>query len=117
MLTELPPTHSERVAMALLCNIEPAISDALNSLGNCMTKRMEDMYYFYAAKHIHDTLDAFIVLRGQHRLDGSRLLVRPALETMLKLRAVHAKASPFASRAPGGQQGIRQMVFLDSSTS
>ena len=52
-----------------------------------MTKRMEDMYYFYASKHIHDTLDAFIVLRGQHRVDGARLLVRPALETMLKLRA------------------------------
>jgi Family of unknown function (DUF5677) len=77
--------------MTLLCDIEPAIANALNSLGSHMTKRMEDMYYFYAAKHIHDTLDAFIVLRGQHRLDGARLLVRSALETMLKLRAVRAK--------------------------
>ncbi len=77
--------------MTLLSDIEPAMSDALNSLGNHMTKRMEDMYYFYASKHIHDALDAFIVLRGEHRLDGARLLVRPALETMLKLRAVRAK--------------------------
>jgi hypothetical protein len=77
--------------MTLLSDIEPAIGNALNSLGKHMTKRMEDMYFFYAAKHIHDTLDAFIVLRGQHRLDGARLLVRPALETMLKLRAVRAK--------------------------
>jgi hypothetical protein len=91
MCTELPPTHSERVTMALLSDVEPAIGSALNSLGKRMTKRMEDLYYFYAAKHIHDTLDAFIVLRGQHRLDGARLLVRPALETMLKLRAVRAK--------------------------
>ena len=91
MCTELPPTHSERVTMTLLCDIEPVVAQALNSLGSHMTKRMEDMYYFYAAKHIHDTLDAFIVLRAQHRLDGSRLLVRPALETMLKLPAVRAK--------------------------
>jgi len=91
MCTDLPPTHSERVTMTLLCDIEPVVAQALNSLGSHMTKRMEDMYYFYAAKHIHDTLDAFIVLRAQHRLDGSRLLVRPALETMLKLRAVRAK--------------------------
>ena len=77
--------------MTLLCDIEPVIANGLNSLGKHLTKRMEDMYYFYAAKHIHDTLDAFIVLRGQDRLDGARLLVRPALETMLKLRAVRAK--------------------------
>ena len=91
MSTELPPTHSERVTMALLSDIEPVIADALNALGDRMTKRMEDMYYFYASKHIHDTLDAFIVLREGHRLDGARLLIRPALETMLKLRAVRAK--------------------------
>ena len=91
MTNDLPPTHSERVTMTLLCDIQPVIANALNSLGRQMTKRMEDMYYFYAAKHIHDTLDAFIVLRGEHRLDGARLLVRPALETMLKLRAVRAK--------------------------
>lgn len=77
--------------MELLCDIEPAIAGALNALGEQMTKCMEDMYYFYAAKHIHDSLDAFIVLRAQHRLDGSRLVVRPALETMLKLRAIRAK--------------------------
>ena len=82
MSTELPPTHSERVTVTLLCDIEPVIANGLNSLGKHLTKRMEDMYYFYAAKHINDTLDAFIVLRGQDRLDGARLLVRPALETL-----------------------------------
>ncbi len=77
--------------MELLAETEPAISNALNGLGDHMTKRIEDMYYFYAAKHIHDTMDAFIVLRDEHRLDGARLLVRPALEAMLKLRAVRSK--------------------------
>lgn len=77
--------------MELLAETEPAISKALNGLGDHMTKRIEDMYYFYAAKHIHDTVDAFIVLRDQHRLNGARLLVRPAFEAMLKLRAVRSK--------------------------
>ena len=36
-------------------------------------------------------MDAFILLRREHRIDGARLLVRPALETMLRLRAVRAK--------------------------
>jgi len=91
MSSELPPTHTERVTMTLLSDFEPAIGRAINSLGKRMTKRMEDWYCFFAAKHIHDALDAFIVLRGQHRLDGARLLVRPALETMLKLKAVREK--------------------------
>jgi hypothetical protein len=49
MSTELPATHSERVTMTLLSEIEPAISDVLNLLGNHMTKRIEDIYYFYAS--------------------------------------------------------------------
>lgn len=100
MCTELPPTHSERVTMTLLSELEPAISAALNLLGKGqMTQRVEDLYYFYAAKHIHDTVDAFIVLRGQHRVDGALLVVRPALETMLRLRAGSRKALPFVSCA------------------
>jgi Family of unknown function (DUF5677) len=92
MCTELPQTHSEHVTMTLLSELEPTISTALNSLGEGhMTQRIEDLYYFYAAKHIHDAVDTFIVLRGQHRVDGARLVVRPALETMLRLRAVRAK--------------------------
>ena len=77
--------------MELLVETESALSKALNGLGNQKTKRSEDMYYFYVAKHIHDCVDAFIVLRDGHRLDGARLVVRPALEAMLKLRAVREK--------------------------
>jgi hypothetical protein len=41
---ELPQTHSEIVAMALLSEIQPAIAVALNSLGGKMTKGVEDLY-------------------------------------------------------------------------
>ena len=77
--------------MQLLVETESAISKALNGLGDQKTKRIEDMYFFYAAKHIHDCVDTFIVLRNEHRLDGARLVVRPAFEAMLKLRAVRKK--------------------------
>ena len=42
---ELPQTHSEIVAMALLSELPPAISVALDSLGGKMTKGVEDLYY------------------------------------------------------------------------
>jgi hypothetical protein len=88
---ELPQTHSEVVAMALLSELQPALAVALNSLGGRMTKGVEDLYYLYASSHINTALDAFVLLRRERRIDGARLLVRPALETMLRLQAVRAK--------------------------
>jgi hypothetical protein len=88
---ELPRTHSEVVAMALLSELQPAIAAALDSLGGKMTKGVEDLYYLYASRHINTAVDAFILLRRDRRIDGARLLIRPALEAMLRLRAVRAK--------------------------
>jgi hypothetical protein len=88
---DLPSTHSEVVAMTLLSELEPAIAAALDSLGGKLTKSVADLYYLYAARHINITVDAFVLLRHDHRIDGARLLVRPTLETMLRLRAVRAK--------------------------
>ena len=73
---ELPQTHSEVVAMALLSELQPAIAVALDSLGGKMTKGVEDLYYLYASRHINIAVDAFILLRREHRIDGARLLVR-----------------------------------------
>src|SRR5438874_5595856 len=88
---KLAQTHSEVVAMALLSELQPAIAVAIDSLGGKMPKGVEDLYYLYASRHINIAADAFILLRRDHRVDGARLLVRPALETMLRLRAVRAK--------------------------
>jgi hypothetical protein len=88
---ELPQTHSEVVAMALLSELQPAIVAALDSLGGKITKGVEDLYYLYASRHINIAVDAFILLRREHRIDGARLLVRPALEAMLRLQAVRVK--------------------------
>lgn len=77
--------------MTLLSELQPATKAALNSLGGRMTKGVEDLYYLYASSHINTAVDAFILLRRDHRIDGARLLIRPALEAMLRLRAVRDK--------------------------
>ena len=87
---DLPPTHSEIVGMTLLRELQPAIAAAMDSVGGQQTQRVTDLFYLYAAKHINIAIDAFVALRREHRIDGARLLVRPALETMLRLRAVRA---------------------------
>jgi hypothetical protein len=88
---DLPPTHSEVVGMALLSELQAAISTALDALGGKLPERVEHRFYFYASDHINTAVDAFIALRRDHRVDGARLLVRPALETMLRLQAVCAE--------------------------
>jgi len=88
---DLPPTHSEVVGMALLSELQPAIATAIVCLRGKPQKRVEDLFYFYACDHINTAVDGFIILRRDHRIDGARLLVRPALETMLRLMAVCAK--------------------------
>ena len=81
--------------MALLSELPPAITVALDSLGGKMTKGVEDLYYLYASSHINTAVDAFILLRREHRIDGARLLVRPALEALLRLQAVRVKTHLF----------------------
>jgi hypothetical protein len=88
---ELPATHSEMVGMTLLSELQPAIAVGLDSLGDKQTKSATDLYYLYASRHINLAVDAFVVLRQEHRIDGARLLVRPALEAMLRIQAVRAK--------------------------
>lgn len=90
-MQNLPLTHSEPVGMTLLCELQPLIAAALNSLGGKPTKSVADLFYLYAASQISTAVDAFILLRREHRVDGARLVVRPALETMLRLRAVRVK--------------------------
>ena len=90
-MQNLPPTHSETLAMTLLCELQPLIAAALNSLNGQPTKSVADPFYLYAARQISTAVDAFILLRREQRVDGARLLVRPALETMLRLRAVRVK--------------------------
>lgn len=77
--------------MNLLSQLQRAVANALESLSGRQTKGLADLYYVYASRHINIAADGFLLLRRERRVDGARLLVRPALEAMLRLRAVHAK--------------------------
>jgi hypothetical protein len=109
---DLPPTHSEVVGMTLLSDLQPAIAKAIDSLGGKLPERVEERFYFFASDHINTAVDAFITLRREHRLDGARLLVRPALETMLRLRAVCAK--PHLVYRVGFDEGLELDKWLGS---
>jgi hypothetical protein len=93
--TNLPPTHTESVAMVLLSDLLAELEPAIDSLGGRVTKGVEEMYCFQAARYINKAVDGFVVLRDNHRLDSAKLLVRPALETTLRLKAVRAQPSLF----------------------
>jgi uncharacterized protein DUF5677 len=88
---DLPETHSEVVGMKLLSEIQQALATAIDSLGGTMTKGVDDMFYHLASRHINVAVRAFIALRSENLIDGARLLVRPALEGMLRLLAVRTK--------------------------
>jgi hypothetical protein len=77
--------------MTLLFDVQVELATALNSLGDRTGRGIEDLYCFHASAHINISVDGFILLRRNDRLDSARLLVRPAMETMLRLRAVRAK--------------------------
>lgn len=77
--------------MTLLCELQPATGAALDSLGGKLTKGVEDLYYLYVSRQINIAGDSFIVLRRNNRIDGARFVIRPALESMLRLQAVRAK--------------------------
>jgi len=93
--TNLPPTHTENIAMVLLSDLVTELEPAINSLGDRVTKGVEEMYCFHAARYINKAVDGFVVLRQNHRVDSAKLLVRPALETMLRLKAVQAQPPLF----------------------
>jgi hypothetical protein len=93
--TNLPPTHAESIAMVLLSDLVAELEPAINSLGDRVTKGVEEMYCFHAARYINKAVDGFVVLRQNDRVDYAKLLVRPALETMLRLKAVQAQPPLF----------------------
>src|SRR5437879_296730 len=65
----------ETVGMTLLCELQPAIARAIDSLGKKPIKRVTDLFYLYAAQHLNIDVDAFILLRREHRDDGAGLLL------------------------------------------
>ena len=87
--------EKEERSFNLLCDTQQELADALNSLGGQQSRGALDNYYFHAAKHLNRAVEGFIFLRKSGRIDASKFLVRPVIETMFRLEAIQKKQELF----------------------
>ena len=81
--------EAEEESLKLVDDFNGELGHALDSLGG---KRptpdtMLSRYRFWSAKHLQRAVDAFAFLRRSGRIDGSKFLVRPAIEMAFRLEA------------------------------
>jgi uncharacterized protein DUF5677 len=86
-MTARHSAEAEEESLKLLEDFVAELSNALDSLGGTKPNTLLDKYRFWSAKHLQRALNAFVHLRRSGRLDGSKFLVRPALEMAFRLEA------------------------------
>src|SRR5262249_11551727 len=69
-------------------DLQIELEAALNSLGGRMSSTICDRYYLNASAYIHRAIEGYLVLRNAGRMDASKLLIRPAIEAMIRLQAL-----------------------------
>jgi hypothetical protein len=97
-LSSMIPAHvyeEEQRSLTLLCDIQQELANALNSVGGKQSRGALDNYYFYSADHANRAAEGFTYLRKSGRIDASKLLVRPLIETMFRVEAIQKKPELF----------------------
>jgi hypothetical protein len=84
-----PSTASK--SLELLVGFQAEIREALNSLGGKQSQGLMDNYRLYVAAYVNRAADGFIYLRKAGRSDSSKLLIRPAIEALIRLLAIRKK--------------------------
>jgi Family of unknown function (DUF5677) len=75
----------EEKSLKLVEDFNSELMDALDSLGSKKVNALLDTYRFWSSKHLQRAVDGFAFLRRAGRMDGSKFLVRPAIEMMIRL--------------------------------
>src|SRR5215831_16129961 len=84
------PSHSaeaEEESLKLVEDFDRELIQALDSLGGPTPRGLLDRYRFGSAKHLQRAVDGFAFLGRSARVDGSKFLVRPAIEMAFRLEA------------------------------
>lgn len=84
------PSHSDSAegeSLKLVEDFDTELMHALDSLGGKKANGLLNTYRFWSSKHLQRAVDGFAFLRRSGRLDGSKFLVRPAIEMMIRLEA------------------------------
>ena len=87
--------EEEQRSLNLLCEIQQELANAIDSLGGKQGRGALDNYYFHSADHLNRAAEGFIFLRKSGRIDASKFLVRPVIETMFRVEAIQKKPELF----------------------
>src|SRR4051812_30964390 len=88
IVAEASPDDPETSVLKLLTNLQTELEEALNSLGGKTPKAIGDRYHLHAAAYVNKAVEGYWLLRTQGRIDASKLLVRPAIEAILRIEAL-----------------------------
>ena len=85
-MAELHSAEAEERSLKL---VEDFNNELRNGLASLEGKKpgLLDTYRFWSAKHLQRAVDGFAFLRRSGRVDGSKFLVRTAIELMIRLQA------------------------------
>jgi hypothetical protein len=86
---------AEEESLKLVDDFNKELKDALDSLGGTKPSGLLTVFRFWSSKHLQRAADAFAFLRHSGRLDGSKFLVRPAIEMAFRLEAAHRQPEIF----------------------
>jgi hypothetical protein len=87
----------ETISLELLCDMRAQLGAALISVKGENASSMLDRFLVGMAIYINQAAEGYILLRKSSRIDGSKLLIRPAIEAMILIKAV-TKAPPLLYR-------------------
>jgi len=97
-------------SMELLCDMQGELVRALNSLAGKESNGLLEKFLLYSAKYINRAADGYTVLRKASRIDASKLLIRPAIEAMIRAVAVQKQPDLLYTIAYDEQTKHRKMA-------
>jgi Family of unknown function (DUF5677) len=84
----LSGTSVEATSLQLLQDLHNELDKGIISLGGKQNPDVQDKYYFYAAVLVNRIAHGFLFLRKNGYADAAKFLIRPAIESMIRIRAV-----------------------------
>jgi hypothetical protein len=73
-----------------LGRMQVALASAIDSLGG-KEGSLIDKFHFYSGVHLNRIVDSYLLLRNAGRFDGSKLLIRPAVEVMIRVHCIRVR--------------------------
>jgi Family of unknown function (DUF5677) len=83
---------AEIASLRIVKQAQEQLAHALNSMGG-IDVAGTSKFIAYSGRHMNQAVDGYILLRDFSRYDSSKLLIRPMIEIMFRVQAVHRQPS------------------------